>query len=95
MTEAEDGAAVLLDERAGRYWQLNPSGAVVLRTLLESGTAREAARVLTQRYPVSPEQAVHDVAELAAQLLSANLVERSSVSSLVEPVPSSVEPGQP
>jgi hypothetical protein len=33
-TDTDDGP-VLLDERVGRYWQLNRTGAFVLRLLLD------------------------------------------------------------
>jgi hypothetical protein len=38
---------VLLDGDSGEYFDLNPTGALVLRTLLGGATAGEAARTLT------------------------------------------------
>ncbi len=38
-TDTEDGL-VLLDQRSGRYWQLNRSGATTLRLLLDGHTPR-------------------------------------------------------
>ncbi|MFI1015791.1 PqqD family peptide modification chaperone [Streptomyces sp. NPDC020965] len=37
---------VLLDERSGRDWQLNPTGALILRTLLDGNTADDVVRRL-------------------------------------------------
>jgi hypothetical protein len=71
-TETEYGA-VLLDERSGRYWQLNPTGAVVLRTLLAGGTPAEAVAALTDEFDVDQAQAGDDVGALVAQLRSAGL----------------------
>jgi hypothetical protein len=73
-TEADDGV-VLLDERAGTYWQLNDSGAQVLRTLLSGGGAREAAEALCADYPVAAERAAADVRALVERLIAAGLVE--------------------
>jgi Coenzyme PQQ synthesis protein D (PqqD) len=43
--ETDDGL-VLLDERSGKYYRLNSSGAVVLRALVESGSTEDAVREL-------------------------------------------------
>ncbi len=48
-TADTDYGTTLLDEDSGEYFTLNPSGALVLRTLLGGGTADEAARALTER----------------------------------------------
>lgn len=65
---------VLLDERSGDYWELNPPGAVVVRTLLTGGSAEDAASALAVEFDVSRPQAVQDVAALVAGLRSAGLV---------------------
>lgn len=72
--DTEDGIA-LLDEDSGRYWKLNPTGALVLRTLLAGGTPAQAARELMQHYAVDIDNAGQDVAELVTELRSAGLVE--------------------
>ncbi|MGK5728380.1 lasso peptide biosynthesis PqqD family chaperone [Streptomyces sp. URMC 124] len=84
-TDTEDGM-VLLDERAGSYWQLNSTAALILRTLLDGnrdgaregacdGTPERAAQVLTERYPsLSAERAATDVAALIDSLSAARLV---------------------
>jgi hypothetical protein len=74
MTSTDDGA-VLLDERRGRYFQLNGSGYVTLRVLLEGEDQDAAVRRLVEEYDVSTERATHDVRALLEQLASAGLVQ--------------------
>lgn len=73
-TADTDYGTTLLDERSGEYFTLNPTGSLVLRTLLGGGTADEAARALTEQYDVDPETAGRDVADLVGGLRSARLV---------------------
>ncbi|WP_246204038.1 lasso peptide biosynthesis PqqD family chaperone [Streptomyces tailanensis] len=72
-SDVEDGM-VLLDERKGRYFKLNPSGALILRALLDGSSPDEVARVLVERYEVSEERAAADVDALTAQLADIGLV---------------------
>jgi Coenzyme PQQ synthesis protein D (PqqD) len=65
---------VLLDERSGRYWQLNPTGALVVRTLLEGGTFEQAAEALTERFQVEQRQALQDVSALVESMHAAGLM---------------------
>lgn len=67
-TPADDGL-VLLDERTGHYWHLNPTGALVLQA--ESPT--EAARALADRYGIPHAQAVRDVTAIHRALHDAGL----------------------
>lgn len=70
----EDGL-VLLDEYAGRYWQLNNTGALVLQALLDGGTLDDAARRLMDLHATLPAaQAVTDVAAVLESLRTAGLV---------------------
>ena len=73
LTEVDYGAA-LLDEDSGEYWNLNPTGALILETMLDGGTVDEAARALATEYDVEPEMAARDVEELVEGLSSAGLV---------------------
>ncbi|SOB81274.1 lasso peptide biosynthesis PqqD family chaperone [Streptomyces sp. 1331.2] len=73
IAETDDGA-VLLDERSGRYWRLNGSGARVLQGLLAGRGAREAAVEAAAGARVAPEQAEQDAAALLAKLRTAGLV---------------------
>jgi hypothetical protein len=73
-TADTDEGMVLLDERAGRYWQLNPTGALVLRLLLNGATPHQIAQTLADRHAVSTEQATADVAAFLTHLHTAGLV---------------------
>lgn len=74
--DVEYGTA-LLDENRGLYWNLNPSGTLILETLLAGGTAEEAVQALTAEYAVDLDSARRDVHELLHELCSAELVEQS------------------
>ncbi|MFD8712629.1 lasso peptide biosynthesis PqqD family chaperone [Streptomyces anulatus] len=72
---ATDTGMVLLDERSGHYWQLNPTGAMILRAILDGRTADEAARQLRTHHPaLGAAQASRDVAALIDHLLDSQLV---------------------
>jgi hypothetical protein len=71
--DTEYGIA-LLDEDSGEYWNLNPSGAVVLRALLEGGTSTDAVQALVEHYDIDAETASRDVQDLLGGLHSAGLV---------------------
>lgn len=72
-TVTEDGM-VLLDERTGRYWQLNGTGAAVLRHLLDGSTVDAAAARLRERHPDAADRIAADVAGLLDSLHAAKLV---------------------
>jgi hypothetical protein len=69
-----DYGIALLDEDSGQYWNLNPTGALVLRTLLGGGTPAQAVQALTEEYAVDADTASRDVDDLVGGLLSAGLV---------------------
>jgi hypothetical protein len=71
-----DYGIALLDEDSGEYWNLNPTGALVLRTLLAGGTSTDAAQTLVERYDVDVDSASRDVRDLLGGLHSAGLVAR-------------------
>lgn len=73
LTPTDDGA-VLLDERSGRYFQLNRTGLRILRSLLDGRTAEEIAADLSGRFPVTTDQAHSDVDRLYESLRTAGLV---------------------
>ncbi|MFI6547238.1 lasso peptide biosynthesis PqqD family chaperone [Streptomyces prunicolor] len=73
-----DTGAVLLDGRHGRYWQLNHTGAGVLRQLLDGQAPDAAAAGLCAAAPVSDDQARQDVQSLIDALSAAKLVEVAS-----------------
>jgi hypothetical protein len=66
---------VLLDGDSGRYFDLNESGALVLRTLLSGGTAGQAAQALTEEYAVGLAEATQDVEDLLTHLRTTRMVE--------------------
>jgi Coenzyme PQQ synthesis protein D (PqqD) len=74
-TAETDYGTTLLDEDSGQYWNLNPTGVIVLRTLLEGGTPAQAVQELTAQYAVDAETASRDVEDLVGGLHSAGLVE--------------------
>jgi Coenzyme PQQ synthesis protein D (PqqD) len=76
--DTEYGTA-LLDEDSGRYWNLNPTGALILRTLLAGGTIAQAAEELAEQYVVDADTATRDVQELIDELRSAGLVEHEAL----------------
>lgn len=71
-----DYGVALLDEHGGQYWNLNPTGALVLQVLLAGGSADEAAQALIEQYGVDLETANRDVQELVHDLRSAGLLEQ-------------------
>ncbi|GAB2882238.1 lasso peptide biosynthesis PqqD family chaperone [Streptomyces mayteni] len=73
VADTENGT-VLLDERNGRYWMLNRTGAVVLRCLLDGESPEEAARTLLRRFPDTPQQATDHVDGLLEALRTAKVI---------------------
>ena len=73
--DVEYGTA-LLDEDRGEYWNLNPTGALVLERMLAGATREEAAHALAEEYGVDLDVATADVRELLEGLQSAGLGER-------------------
>ncbi|SER65016.1 Coenzyme PQQ synthesis protein D (PqqD) [Lentzea xinjiangensis] len=69
-----DYGQVLLDERTGHYWQLNPTGVVVVRALLDGADEDAAVTALTSAYDVDEARAREDVSVLVAGLRTAGLV---------------------
>jgi Coenzyme PQQ synthesis protein D (PqqD) len=71
-----DYGVVLLDEDSGQYWNLNPTAALVLRTLLHGGTPVQAVQELTEQFAVDADTANRDVEDLMDGLQAAGLVDR-------------------
>lgn len=69
-----DYGMALLDEASGEYWNLNPTAALALRTLLDGGSREQAVQELTEQYAVDPETASQDIQDLLGELRSAGLV---------------------
>jgi hypothetical protein len=75
-----DYGVALLDEDSGQYWNLNPTGALALRTLLGGGTTVQVVQELTEQYAVDVETASKDVEELLGELHGAGLVKGQAAS---------------
>jgi hypothetical protein len=73
-TANTDYGVMLLDEDSGQYWNLNPTAAVVLQTLLDGGSPQQAVQELTSQYSVDAGTASRDVQDLVAELHSADLL---------------------
>ncbi|MCX4869828.1 lasso peptide biosynthesis PqqD family chaperone [Streptomyces sp. NBC_00257] len=73
-TQTEDGGMVLLDQRTGRYWQLNPTGAAILGLVLSEGDAQAAVRALVEQHPAAAARIPADVTSLVRMLRDRRLV---------------------
>jgi coenzyme PQQ synthesis protein D (PqqD) len=73
IADTDYGMAVL-DEDSGQYWNLNPTAALALRTLLDGGTTAQAVQQLTEQYAVDADTANRDVEDLVGELQSVGLV---------------------
>jgi coenzyme PQQ synthesis protein D (PqqD) len=69
-----DYGVALLDEDTAEYWNLNPTGALILRILLGGGTSADAVQALVERFDVDVDTASLDVQDLLGGLRSAGLV---------------------
>jgi hypothetical protein len=75
-----DYGMALLDEDSGQYWNLNPTAALALRTLLDGGTKAQAVQELTEQYAVDADTASQDIEDLVGELHSTGLVKESATS---------------
>ncbi|MBQ0986443.1 lasso peptide biosynthesis PqqD family chaperone [Streptomyces sp. F63] len=73
-TAETDYGTVLLDQRSGRYWELNPTGTLVVKALLRGGEERDAVEALVAEFEIGREQAARDVAALVETLRDSGLV---------------------
>ncbi|MEU1252769.1 lasso peptide biosynthesis PqqD family chaperone [Streptomyces chartreusis] len=72
-TAETDYGTVLLDERAGTYWELNPTATLVVRTLLDGGEEADATAALVREFDIDRAQAQRDVELLVGNLREAGL----------------------
>jgi hypothetical protein len=73
MVEVDTGI-VLLDGKSGKYWDLNPTGALVLQALLDGNSTQEAAADLAREYEIDGSEAAEDALALLTNLKEAGLV---------------------
>ncbi|WP_406003021.1 lasso peptide biosynthesis PqqD family chaperone [Streptomyces sp. NBC_00829] len=74
-TAETDYGTVLLDERAGEYWELNPTGTLVVNTLMAGGDEGAAVAALAHEFDIDLVQAKQDVDALVQQLRTSGLAE--------------------
>ncbi|MEU0116345.1 lasso peptide biosynthesis PqqD family chaperone [Streptomyces bobili] len=72
-TAETDYGTVLLDERAGAYWELNPTATLVVRTLLDGGEESDAAAALVREFDIEQALALRDVETLVQELRTSGL----------------------
>lgn len=73
LTDTEEGA-VLLNEKTGKYWQLNRSGARTVRALIAGHTIEEIGRDWATNYAMELDEVTTHLADLVEQLRQAKLV---------------------
>ncbi|WET76768.1 lasso peptide biosynthesis PqqD family chaperone [Amycolatopsis sp. QT-25] len=73
-TTDTDHGSVLLDERSGRYFQLNTTGTHVLHALLAGDDPEQIATGLAEHHHLPAARARADVDAIIEQLRTANLV---------------------
>ncbi|MFI6103359.1 lasso peptide biosynthesis PqqD family chaperone [Streptomyces sp. NPDC093595] len=74
VSTAETGyGTVLLDQRSGEYWELNPAGTLIVRVLMAGGDEAAAADALVGEYDIDRARAEEDVAALVADLRTSGL----------------------
>lgn len=74
-TAQTDYGTVLLDERAGEYWELNPTATLVVSTLMAGGDEADAVAALTDEFDIGLAQARQDVEALVQDLRASGLAE--------------------
>ncbi|GAA1546522.1 hypothetical protein GCM10009730_64570 [Streptomyces albidochromogenes] len=72
-TAQTDYGTVLLDERAGEYWELNPTATLVVNILMAGGDEADAAAALAGEFDIDLAQATDDVEALVRQLRTSGL----------------------
>ncbi|WP_431999757.1 lasso peptide biosynthesis PqqD family chaperone [Streptomyces sioyaensis] len=72
-TAATDYGTVLLDERSGQYWELNPTASLIVTTLLAGGDETAAVDALLAEFGIEPARAEQDVATLVEELRASGL----------------------
>lgn len=72
-TAETDYGTVLLDQRSGDYWELNPTGTLVVKTLLEGGEEGAAVEALVTEFDIDRARAEQDVTALVRELRESGL----------------------
>ncbi|MFK4066824.1 lasso peptide biosynthesis PqqD family chaperone [Streptomyces sp. NPDC029674] len=72
-TTETDYGTVLLDQRSGNYWELNPTGTLVVKTLLDGGDETAAVDALVTQFDIGRARAEQDVTVLVRELRESGL----------------------
>ncbi|WP_371524875.1 lasso peptide biosynthesis PqqD family chaperone [Streptomyces sp. NBC_01283] len=72
-TAETDYGTVLLDQRSGDYWELNPTGTLVVNTLLDGGEEGAAVEALVTEFDIDRARAEQDVTALVRELRESGL----------------------
>ncbi|MWA16045.1 lasso peptide biosynthesis PqqD family chaperone [Streptomyces sp. BA2] len=72
-TAETDYGTVLLDQRSGDYWELNPTGSLVVKTLLDGGEEATAVDALVTEFAIDRARAEQDVTALVRELRESGL----------------------
>lgn len=73
LTETEYGV-ILLDQKQGRYWRLNPTAALVMNTLRDGGDRQAAVTRVVETFDVDPRRAEDDIVDLLAGMRAAGVL---------------------
>ncbi|MFI5557861.1 PqqD family peptide modification chaperone [Amycolatopsis japonica] len=76
--QLEQGGAILLDERTGKYLQLNASGNAVLRAMLNGESTRTIVENLSSGIDASMDRVTADVEEFVAAMRKKGLIRLAS-----------------
>lgn len=72
-TAETDYGTVLLDQRSGDYWELNPTATLVVKTLLDGGEEGAAVEALVTEFDIDRDRAEQDVTALVRELRESGL----------------------
>ncbi|MFB9928437.1 lasso peptide biosynthesis PqqD family chaperone [Amycolatopsis halotolerans] len=73
LAETEFGA-VLLDQRSGRYWEMNPTATLIVRALVAGETPERTAEIVAGKFEVDEDRSLADVASIIGKIAAAGLL---------------------
>jgi Coenzyme PQQ synthesis protein D (PqqD) len=73
-TADTDYGTVLLDEERGKYWNLNPSGSLILKAILRDGDPANAVSAVLSEFDADAGQVETDAEQLVTALVSAGIL---------------------
>ncbi|MFE3181774.1 lasso peptide biosynthesis PqqD family chaperone [Streptomyces violascens] len=73
-TAQTDYGTVLLDERSGQYWELNPVATLIVETLRAGGDEAAATDAVVAEFDIDRERAQRDVTQLVAEMRASGLI---------------------